>query len=165
VRLVHGAAGLEEAIAAYQTVYAASWKQPEPHVGFMPGLIRAAAGLGQLRMAIAWLQDQPVAAQVWMVAGGRADIYKLAHDEQHKETSPGSLLTALLMQHVFEFDGVKVVDYLSGDDGYKRLWMSEVRERRSLLAYKLRSARGLALAARASAAGLVKSVLPRRPAT
>jgi CelD/BcsL family acetyltransferase involved in cellulose biosynthesis len=62
-------------------------------------------------------------------------------------------------------DGVKVVDYLSGDDGYKRLWMSEVRERRSLLAYKLRSARGLALAARASAAGLVKSVLPRRPAT
>jgi CelD/BcsL family acetyltransferase involved in cellulose biosynthesis len=165
VTLAHGPAGLEDAIAAYETVYAASWKQPEPHAGFMPGLIRAAAGLGQLRMAIAWLQGQPVAAQVWMVAGGRADIYKLAHDEAHKETSPGSLLTALLMQHVFEVDGVTVVDYLSGDDGYKRLWMSQVRERRSLLAYKLSSARGLALAARAAAAGLVKSVLPRRPAT
>jgi hypothetical protein len=164
VALVQGGDGLDEAIAAYEAVYAASWKQPEPHPQFMPGLMRAAARLGQLRMAIAWLQDKPIAAQVWMVAGGRADIYKLAHDESHKETSPGSLLTALLMQHVFEVDRVKVVDYLSGDDGYKRLWMSEVRERRSLLAYRLSSARGLALASRAAGAGLIKAVLPRRGA-
>jgi len=139
---------LETAIAAYQSVYAASWKQAEPHPQFMPGLIRAAAAAGALRMAVAWLKDKPVAAQVWVVSGGRADIYKLAHDEAHKETSPGTLLTSLLMQHVFEADGVHTVDYLSGDDGYKRLWMSEVRERRQLLAFKLRSVTGLALAVR-----------------
>jgi Acetyltransferase (GNAT) domain len=163
LELLQGGPGLERAIAAYQTVYAASWKDPEPHPHFMPGLIRAAAASGQLRMALAWLGEEPVAAQVWMVAGGRADIYKLAHDERHKETSPGTLLTALLMQHVFEVDRVQWVDYLSGDDGYKRLWMTEVRERRRLLAFNLRTPRGLLLAAREAAARGVKAVL-RRPA-
>ena len=159
LELLQGGPGLETAISAYETVYAASWKEPEPHPRFMPGLIRTAAGLGQLRMALAWLHDKPVAAQVWLVAGGRADIYKLAHDEAHKETSPGSLLTSLLMRHVFEIDRVTVVDYLSGDDGYKRLWMSEVRERRTLVGFNLRTPRGLALAAWQSLGGLARPLL------
>ncbi len=142
---------LDAGIAAYQAVYAESWKDPEPHPHFMPGLIRAAAGSGALRLGIAWLGDTPVAAQVWMVAGGRADIYKLAHDDRHKATSPGSLLTAMLMQHAHEQDQVKVVDYLSGDDGYKRLWMSEVRQRTGLVAYRLNRPRGLLGAAREQA--------------
>ena len=162
LELVLGEPDLDRAIAAYETVYAASWKTPEPHPRFMPGLIRAAARGGQLRMAVAWLREQPVAAQVWMVAGGRADIYKLAHDERHKETSPGTLLTALLMQHVFESDRVTLVDYLSGDDAYKRLWMSEVRERRGLVAYNLRTRRGLAGAARETLGRMASLLLRRR---
>jgi hypothetical protein len=164
LELLQGGPRLEAGIAAYEAVYAASWKDAEPHPQFMPGMIRAAAALGQLRLALAWLGDKPVAAQVWMVAGGRADIYKLAHDEAHKETSPGTLLTTLLMQHAFEVDNVQVVDYLSGDDAYKRLWMSEVCERRALLAYNLRQPRGLALAARQTLSAAVKRLRPR-PAT
>jgi CelD/BcsL family acetyltransferase involved in cellulose biosynthesis len=141
---------LDAGIAAFQAVYAASWKEAEPHPRFMPGLIRAAARSGVLRLGIAWLGELPVAAQVWMVAGGRADIYKLAHDEAHKETSPGSLLTAMLMQHAFERDRVSVVDYLSGDDGYKRLWMTELHERTGLVAHRLRTPRGLLGAMRES---------------
>jgi hypothetical protein len=152
---------LEVGIAAYQAVYAASWKTAEPHPHFMPGLIRAAARSGVLRLGIAWLGDAPVAAQVWMVAGGRADIYKLAHDEAHKETSPGSLLTAMLMRHAFEQDCVSVVDYLSGDDGYKRLWMSEVHERTGLVAYRLRTPRGLLGAAREGAGRWLRGLYVR----
>ena len=159
--LVQGEAGLDQAIAAYERVYAASWKAAEPHPRFMPGLIRAAGRSGQLRLGLAWLGEQPVAAQVWIVAGERADIYKLAHDEAHKETSPGSLLTAMLMQHVFEQDRVKLVDYLSGDDAYKRLWMSELHERRGLIAFNRRSARGLAGAARESIGRLLRPLRRR----
>jgi len=162
LELLQGGPGLEAAINAYETVYAASWKSAEPHPRFMPGLIRTAASLGQLRMALAWLDDKPVAAQVWLVTGGRADIYKLAHDEAQKETSPGSLLTALLMRHVFEVDRVEMVDYLSGDDAYKRLWMSEVRERRALLGFNLRTGRGLALALRQTLSAATQA-LRRRP--
>jgi len=152
---------LEAGIQAYAAVYAASWKDPEPHLRFMPGLIRTAAHSGVLRLGIAWLGEQPVAAQVWMVAGGRADIYKLAHDERHKDSSPGSLLTAMLMQHAFEQDRVKLVDYLSGDDGYKRLWMSEVHERTGLVAYRLGRPRGLLGAAREQAGRWLRAA--RRP--
>ncbi len=155
---------LEVGVQAYQTVYAASWKSAEPHPQFMPGLIRAAARSGVLRLGIAWLGDVPVAAQVWMVAGGRADIYKLAHDEAHKETSPGSLLTAMLMQHAFEQDRVSVVDYLSGDDGYKRLWMSEVHERTGLVAYRLRRPRGWLGAVREGAGRWLRALRSRPPA-
>ena len=160
---------LAPCIAAYQAVYATSWKSAEPHPQFMPGLIRAAARNGVLRLGIAWLGDVPVAAQVWMVTGGRADIYKLAHDEAHKETSPGSLLTAMLMRHVFEQDRVSVVDYLSGDDAYKRLWMSDVQPRNGLVAYRLRTPRGWLGAAREAASRLLRRLLlglyPRQPPT
>jgi hypothetical protein len=150
LELLQGGPSLEAGIAAYQRVYAASWKDPEPHPQFMPGLVRAAAASGQLRMGIAWLVDEPIAAQVWLQSGRRADIYKLAHDERHKDLSPGSLLTQLLMRQALEVDHVECVDYLSGDDAYKRLWMSEVHERRGLVAYPLNSMAGLAGAAKAT---------------
>jgi hypothetical protein len=162
LELVQGISGrLEDGIQAYQTVYAGSWKEPEPHPQFMPGLIRAAARNGVLRLGIAWLGEVPVAAQVWMVAGGRADIYKLAHDERHKESSPGTLLTAMLMQHAFEQDRVALVDYLSGDDGYKRLWMSEVRQRTGLVAYRLGRPRGWLGAAREQAGRWLRARRPK----
>jgi hypothetical protein len=151
-------AALERGIAAYQAVYAASWKPPEPDPGFMPGLIRTAAQAGVLRLGLAWVGEQPVAAQVWMVAGGRADIYKLAHDEAHKASSPGTLLTALLMQQAFEVDRVQVVDYLSGDDAYKRLWMSQAQPYGGLIAYRLQTPRGLLGAARAGLEAAVRSI-------
>jgi hypothetical protein len=164
LELLQGGPGLEAAIAAYERVYAASWKQPEPHPRFMPGLIRAAAAGGQLRLGLAWLGNEPVAAQVWLLSGERTDIYKLAHDERHKDLSPGSLLTGMLMRHAFEVDRVQLVDYLSGDDGYKRLWMSQAHERRGLVAYRLNSMAGLAGATKAALGRAIRRIAsPRAP--
>ena len=162
LELLQGGPRLEAAITAYERVYASSWKEPEPHPQFMPGLIRAAAATGQLRMGIAWLGDEPVASQVWLQSGTRADIYKLAHDERHKDLSPGSLLTQSLMRQAFEVDRVQLVDYLSGDDDYKRLWMSQVHERRGLVAYPLNSMAGLAGAAKAALGQALRGLKPRR---
>lgn len=134
---------LPRAIEAYEKVYAASWKKPEPFPEFMPGLLQAYAKKGMLRLGIAWLNDQPVAAQVWIVGHGRAEIYKLAYDEQFKSFAPGTLLTALLMQQVMEVDRVSEIDYLIGDDPYKKTWVSERRERWGIVAYNLHSVAGL----------------------
>ena len=131
------------AIAAYEKVYAASWKKPEPFPDFMPGLLQTYAAKGFLRVGIAWLGETPVAAQIWIVAHGRAEIFKLAFDNDFKAYSPGSLLSARLMQHVFEVDQVQEVDYLSGDDAYKKSWMSDRRERWGLVAYKPSTVRGV----------------------
>ena len=46
------------------------------------------------------------------------------------------------MQHVLDVDKVDEVDYLSGDDAYKKDWMSHRRERWGVLAMNPRTIRG-----------------------
>ena len=143
LEIVRGGDALEAGLAAYQAVYAQSWKVPEPYPDFVPGLIRLCARRGWLRLGVAWLGDKPVAAQIWIVANGRADIYKLAYDEAHKALAPGTLLTALLMEQAIDVDQVREIDYLIGDDPYKAAWMSQRRERQGLVAYDPTTLRGL----------------------
>ncbi|MCH8855563.1 MAG: GNAT family N-acetyltransferase [Proteobacteria bacterium] len=143
LELVRDGERLEAGIAAYQAVYAQSWKMAEPYPDFVPGLIRLCARRGWLRLGVAWLGDKPVAAQIWIVANGRADIFKLAYDEAYKALAPGTLLTALLMEHAIDVDRVGEIDYLIGDDAYKAAWMSQRRERCGLVAYDPLTLRGL----------------------
>lgn len=56
------------------------------------------------------------------MSGKTASIYKLAYQDKFADLSVGSILTARLMQHVIDIDGVTHVDYLTGDDAYKRDW-------------------------------------------
>ena len=129
---------------AYTRVYRSSWKQPEPHPAFIPGLITLCAQRGWLRMGLARVGTQVVAAQLWIVAADKANIYKLAYDPAFRQLSPGSLLTAHLMRHVMDVDKVQEVDYLTGDDAYKNQWMSHRRERRGLLAFNQHTLGGMA---------------------
>lgn len=142
IRIVRGAADLDQAIADYQHVYARSWKQDEPHAGFIPGLMRVCAERGWLRLGLLHMGKQPIAAQLWIVANRRAEIFKVAYDEDYKDFSPGTVLSARLMRHVLDEDKVREVDFLSGDDAYKRNWMTERRERFGIVAYDLRSPAG-----------------------
>lgn len=159
--IVTGGAGLESAIAHYQAVYAASWKSAEPAPDFMPGLMRLCAARGWLRLGLASVDGEPAAAQLWIVCAGVASIYKLAYDERCASLSIGSLLTERLMRHVIDVDRVAEVDYLTGDDAYKRDWMSHSRERCGIVAFNLRSTRGLAAAAMHLGGGLLKTGLRR----
>jgi hypothetical protein len=145
IEIVAGDGDLERAIAAYEQVYAASWKRPEPYPDFMPGLLKTYAAKGFLRLGLAWIGEQPIAAQLWIVSHGRAEIYKVAYHEDFKAYSPGTLITALLMEHVIEVDHVHEVDYLIGDDPYKKTWMSARRERWGVIAYNPWTLRGFLL--------------------
>ncbi len=127
--VVDGAAGLEEGIAAYEAVYARSWKEPEPFPCFNAALMRALAPLGMLRLGVWSIAAQPVAAQFWVVDGGRATVLKLAHDEAFKPLSPGTVLTALMLRRLLEQDHVTEIDFGRGDDDYKQGWAGERRQR------------------------------------
>ena len=147
MEIVQEETALEQGIAAYERVYANSWKPCEPHPGFLRELLRDWARRGWLRLGLAWIDDQPIAAQVWVSAHGRADIFKLAYASAYKSYSAGTLLTAHLMEHVIDKDGVGIVDYLSGDDPYKRAWMSRWAQRCGIVAFdpwRLRGFLGLA---------------------
>jgi len=146
---------LEAGISAYETVYAASWKRSERYPAFVRDLMRMAARRGSLRLGVAWLGAEPIAAQLWLVVGARAEIFKLAYDERYKSLSPGTVLTAHLMRRAIEEDNVRMVDYLSGDDRYKTDWMTQRGLRWSLLAHDPRRLYGcLALLRALASAGL-----------
>lgn len=151
----------ERALLDYEQCYAASWKKPEPHPQFVPSLIRYLAARGWLRLGWVRLGEQPIAAQIWSVKDGVASIFKLAYDENFAQLSAGSVLTSELMRHALDVDKVRVVDYLTGDDSYKRDWMSHRRERVGLRAYRRSSLRGKLFVAVEAAARTAKRL--RKP--
>lgn len=148
LEIFFGTDRLEHGIEAYEAVYSSSWKVPEPFPEFTPSLIKVLARNGWLRLGVATLNGQPIAAQIWIVAHGRASIFKLAYHEDFKRYSAGTILTAKLMEHVIDVDRVREVDYLIGDDPYKACWMTHRRERWGIIAYNPGSVYGAIGAAR-----------------
>jgi Acetyltransferase (GNAT) domain len=113
----------------YERVYAKSWKPEEGNPEFLRQLAERESIAGAMRLGLAYVDAQPVAAQFWTVENGIALIHKLAHDENHIQASPGSLLSAALFQYVIDVDRVNFIDFGTGNDAYKAEWMEEVRPR------------------------------------
>lgn len=153
---------VDRAIAAFQDVYSASWKAPEPYPEFIPSLIRKLAAMGSLRLGIACLNGKAVAAQLWIVCGNKASIFKLAYHEDYAAYSPGTVLTGHLMRHVIEQDRVTEVDFLKGDDPHKRIWMSARRERLGIVAYNPATIIGFFLLVKEVLWRLAKGVGPKK---
>jgi len=137
---------LQAATDDYIAIYNSSWKRPEPYPAFIPGLVDSAAALGILRLGVLHIDDRPAAAQLWLTSGGRAIIYKLAYDEAYAEYSPGSILSRELFRQAIDDDQVHEIDYGIGGEGYKKDWMSAVREIRGLQAHNTRTLQGAVLA-------------------
>jgi hypothetical protein len=110
--------------AAYESIYAASWKPEEGDPALLRAFAESESRRGTFRMGIARIEGIPVAAQFWTVEDGTAFIHKLAHVEDSLKASPGTLLSAALFRHVIETDGVTRVDFGTGNDGYKKDWMN-----------------------------------------
>ena len=115
---------------------------------------------GRLRLGIARHNGQAIAAQLWTAENGIAYIHKLAHLEEAKPFSAGSVLTAALMEHVIDRDRVTLVDFGTGDDGYKRDWMEAVRPRFRLTAFDPRRPRNWPALVKAQ----VRQLASRKPA-
>jgi hypothetical protein len=142
-------------IEAYEAVYRRSWKPREPFPHFNPELIRGAARLGLLRLGICWREDRPIAAQLWIIAHGTATVMKLAHDEGDESLSPGTLLTAAVIDR-FVDEGITELDFGRGDDVYKRLWAGKRRQRIGLILANPRRFKGLAAVVRQDLARAVR---------
>ena len=148
-----------EGIEAYRTIYASSWKDPEPYPDFTEGLIHTAAASGNLRLGVLSVDGVPAAAQLWLLCRGRATIFKLAYDETFRQMSTGSILSAHMLRHVVD------VDYGRGDDPYKAEWLPRRRERWGFLAFDPRSPKGLLGAIRHVGAYRFKRALGKLPAS
>jgi len=129
-------------LAAYEAVYRQSWKVREDREDFVRDMALAFAREGAMRLGAVRLDDRIIASQIWIVRNGTASIYKLAYDEDYSALSAGTVLSDAMFRTAFDEDGVHTVDYLTGDDAYKRDWMRERREFWGLYAHNPATARG-----------------------
>jgi hypothetical protein len=135
---------LEAGIRDFAAIYGASWKHTEPFPDFIENLCRMSATHGWLRLGILSVGEQAIAAQIWIIKDGTASIYKLAYDQRFSRFSPGSILSAHMMEQAIDREHVRTVDYLTGDDAYKKDWMSHRRERVGLVAFNPATLQGWA---------------------
>ena len=156
--MVRAGARLEAGIAAFEAVYARSWKEAEPYPAFNAEMMRLAAASDALRLALLWHGETPVAAQYWLVTGAVAQVLKLAHDPAFDAFSPGTVLTAWTIEALLDGEAVRALDFGRGDDAYKQLWVSHRRQRIGLIAANPRRLAGLVLILRHVAGGLRRVV-------
>lgn len=147
----------------YQSIYASSWKPEEGSPRFLERFAREEAAAGRLRLGVATVDNRPVAAQLWTVERDTAFIHKLAHREDAKAQSPGSVLSAALFAEVLDRDRVNLIDFGTGNDPYKRDWMDDIRARYRIDALRARSPRAWPILAKALLRKRVGA--GRRPAT
>lgn len=133
---------LIQALIHYHHCYRNSWKNIEPNPGFIDAIAEYAWQQGQLRLGLVFYQQQPVAAQLWFVRDGIASIFKLAHHQDFTRHSVGSVLTAALVDHVIAQDNIHYLDFLTGDDDYKKDWMDQQQPLYGLQASNLARWRG-----------------------
>ncbi len=155
-RIITGGAALEPAIAAYEAIYAKSWKQPEPFPNFNASLIRACAANGSLRLGLLELHNTAIAAQFWIVRESWAGVLKLAHDEAHKALSPGTVLTAHIIRHLLDVEHIAELDFGRGDDPYKKDWAPQRRQRTGLILANPWRLSGMVAVARSAVRAVVR---------
>ncbi len=147
---------LDRALAIYDAVYAASWKEPELFPGFMRSLAETCARRGALRLGVWSIDGDPAAAQFWIVHERRASIFKLAHDRLYHTRSVGSALTLRMFQEILEGDRPERIDFGLGAEPFKTDWTPQRAARVGWLAFNAVTPRGMAAAARHKAGRLFR---------
>lgn len=132
-----------KSLSDFHHVYYHSWKVNEPYPAFIDQLAQDMMDAGKLRIGVIYQDKRPLAAQMWFVENSTAYIFKLAHCPEAEKHSLGSVLTAEMFNYVIGQDKVNKVDFLTGNDNYKKDWMSKSRSLYKLTAYNTKTLLGL----------------------
>jgi hypothetical protein len=152
----------DKALDDYATVYESSWKDSERYPNFIRNLCYSAARLGTLRMGILYIDESPVAAQIWLLSGKKAVIYKLAYDQKFQKFSVGSILTKEIFEFVIKNDNSDEISYGLGSEEYKKDWMDNKKTLVGIEAFNLNTYRGTFMAAAYVISSYIKKHVIRR---
>jgi len=123
---------LDHYLDLYDKVRAKSWKAPEKDKTFIREFTELTAEKGWMRLAFLLYDDVPIACQKWIVYDQRAYIWDVLHDEDYGKHSPGKILSTDVSQYVFDHDKIIEIDFMTGDDPYKKDWTPKRRERKGI---------------------------------
>ena len=136
---------LDHSFDLYDKVRAKSWKAPEKDKLFIRDFTKLTAERGWMRLGVLWYNEAPIACQKWIVCNQRAYIWDVLHDEDYNKHSPGKILSSDLSRYAFDHDKVVEIDFMTGDESYKKDWTPKKRHRRHIIIFN-DTGRGRALA-------------------
>lgn len=140
--LVSDPAEIQKYLDLYDSVRENSWKSAEKNKQFIRDFTVMTAREGWLRLGFLIYNGNPIAAQKWFICGDYAHIYDVLYAEDWKKYSPGKILSFLMFEHAIDTDKVTTIDYLQGDENYKKEWTNRLRERKCITIFN-NTARGL----------------------
>jgi len=140
IKIISSLADFPVAFTAYKDIYQQSWKGEEYSFAFIEQVCLAGLQENKLRLGLLYIDDMPVAAQIWFVqdclsiAGQdekNASIFKLAYHPNYQQFSVGSILSMALSEYVISQDKVTSIEFGMGSEPYKKDWLADKRSRRS----------------------------------
>jgi hypothetical protein len=153
---------LQRGIDGYVLGTVESWKSPASMASrSMLKLIRLAAEEGCLRLAVMKLEERPVAAQFWIVAGGVAHSMRVGYNEDYKKMALGTVLTKHTLEYLLDRDKVDEIDFGYGNETYKKVWMKDSRDYSGFIAFNPATPRGVFFAAKHIVGQPVKRFIAR----
>jgi CelD/BcsL family acetyltransferase involved in cellulose biosynthesis len=106
----------------------------DPNTGILGGMLKRCAGAGRAHMLMLYHEDTPVAGVASLI--DRKDrsfgLYVTSFDERFAEYSPGRVAVALAIRDAIEA-GMKVFDFLRGEEPYKFQFGGVSRHNRTLV--------------------------------
>ena len=149
--LIDNKSNLDKEICEYKDVLSRSWKEQELFPNHDAGAIQAAASSGALRLGFLYVEEKPVAVQIWIVSSGRATIYKLHYDLNFKQESVGAILMLRMFEHMIDVEHINEVDFGIGDEAAKSFWLKNQRPLCGMVAFNTKSIAGAICLAKYSA--------------
>lgn len=135
VEVVEGGADLPNLLRESFRLEASGWKgerndaivsSPQT-LRFYEQLAGWAAEVGILRLALLRLDGRMVAFNLSLEAEGRHYLLKLGHDASLDNLSPGTILTAAMIERAFSL-GLRSYEFLGGPDPHKLRWTKTCRD-------------------------------------
>lgn len=120
---------IDEYLDMYDSVRESSWKAPEKDKEFIRDFTKMTFKKGWLRLGFLMFEGKPIAAQKWFLCHQYAHIYDVLYDDNYKKYSPGKVLTQMMFEYAIDVENAKCIDYLQGDEDYKKEWTHLKRDR------------------------------------
>ena len=146
--LVTDGVDLARPLLDYALVDVQSSRVPEPYPDCTPALARAAASRGLLRLGLLYFDDRPVAAQIWIVSGGTATIWRERHADHLDGLPLQAKLTAMILRLLFGTDKIRRIEFSRDTSEIAPAWAGDCHERVGIIACNPRSGKGRLAAAR-----------------
>jgi Acetyltransferase (GNAT) domain len=159
--LVRGGAGLSAALIDYALVDLQSGTALETYPDFTLELVRIAAAAGVLRLGLLYVEDEPAAAQIWLVSGGKATLWRPRYAERFARRAVDVALMAAMLRDLLDVERVAEIEFARDVADHGGGWLTGRRERVGLLVFNPRTLRG-SLAAVRHIGGHVAKAAARR---